>query len=270
MDDIEAGIDIGRHASASGIQDGAAGRRRFNVPGTDRGGGINDHDRQSLFRRQAADFGLGEKLGPFVVADHVEERGRGVFVGGATVGVYAERCDAARIHDSADPRLGGGEQQVSGTGDIAGVDFLRVRGPKTVIGRNVEECSAARDGLFQRGRIAEIACHHLDVQPLDISLEASWARQYANRMTRVQKAAEHGRPDEAGRTGDEGGHCAWCGVRCNAKNCLTTSPAAIGAPRAAAARNGTRALENVTTGNKYRMSSVSNPPQPGCLVSAFP
>ncbi len=83
MDEIEAGIDEGRHAAGRGLDDHAPGRRRPAVARADRRRGIDDHRRQAVFLDHPPHRLLGEEFRALVGADHVGEAAWRGFVGRA-------------------------------------------------------------------------------------------------------------------------------------------------------------------------------------------
>ena len=52
MDEVEAGIDEGRHAARGGLDDDAAGRRRLHVARADGRRGIDDDGRQPALHHE--------------------------------------------------------------------------------------------------------------------------------------------------------------------------------------------------------------------------
>ncbi len=78
MDEIEAGIDKGRHAARRRFDDDAAGRRRANVARADRRRWIDDDGRQTCLGDHAFDQTFGQDLALLIGADRIgliERRG---------------------------------------------------------------------------------------------------------------------------------------------------------------------------------------------------
>ncbi len=145
MDDVEAGIDEGRHAARRRLDDHPSGRRRLHVARADRRRGIDDDGRQPG-AGQLAHHLLGEELGALVVAQHGgDAAGRGL-VGGAAVAAKAERRDAAGIDDALDPGRGCGPHQAARAVDIGAIERRRIAHPEAVVGRDVEQPAAAPSG----------------------------------------------------------------------------------------------------------------------------
>ena len=148
MDDVEAGVDEGRHLAARGLDDQPAGRRRLDVAGSDGGGGVDDDDRQSAFPHELSHHLLGHEFRPLVGPDHVVHAARRLLIGRAARHQTQGR-DAARIDDPLDASFQRRSQQVPGSLDIGAKHWCGIADPDPVIGRYVVHVLAPGDGARQ-------------------------------------------------------------------------------------------------------------------------
>ena len=93
VDEIEAGVHVGGKFAVEEVDEDAACGRGLAVVGADGRRRVEDHDLLAASRGLDR-FLLGEKLGALVVADHVGERDRRVFVDDDAVGAEVHGGDA--------------------------------------------------------------------------------------------------------------------------------------------------------------------------------
>ena len=98
VDEVEAGIQVGGHPAVQKIDDDLAGRRRLDVQCPTGVDGLTMTSGRPLLNETLC-FPLGEELALLVVAHHVGEVTRGLFVAGSAVAGVAEGTDAARVDD---------------------------------------------------------------------------------------------------------------------------------------------------------------------------
>ena len=160
MDEIEAGVDIGRHPAARRLDEHAPGRRRPHVARTDRRRGIDDHRRQAAFDHRL-DEPLGGDLAALIGADALRFVEADALVGRRAL-AQRQGGDAARVDDALDA---GGVRRLHRVAcplDIGGDDLLRVSRPEPIIGGDMEEIAHALHRRGHRRGIAHVADGDLD------------------------------------------------------------------------------------------------------------
>jgi hypothetical protein len=102
MDEVEAGIDIGRHAPVRRLDNDPARRRRLDVARADGGRGQHDNGGEALLRDHLLDQPLGDDLAALVGADGL--LGLAAWRSSNSAGIrWLQRGDAAGVDDPLDP-----------------------------------------------------------------------------------------------------------------------------------------------------------------------
>ncbi len=144
VDDVQAGVDIGRHTPRRGVADHLAGRGRLDVARADRGGGIDHHHRDPVAPRKVQHGFLGEVLGPLVDADEIGLVGRGGFIGRRAVADLAEGGDRTAVDDAFGAGLRGGAHHRDRAVDVGSQHRVRVGNPEAVVGGDMADDSGSR------------------------------------------------------------------------------------------------------------------------------
>ena len=103
MHDVEAGIDIARHAAARRLDDQPAGRRRLDVAGADRGRRVDDDRRQAALGDQRRDHLPRPRISTACRGRSCRRRGSASPSSAMPPCTMPERRDAAGIDDALDP-----------------------------------------------------------------------------------------------------------------------------------------------------------------------
>ncbi len=128
MNEIEAGIDEGRHAAGGRLDDHAAGRRRTPVTRADRRRRIDDDRRQAVLDH-GLDQPLGGDLALLIGADRLALGERPGLVGRLAVVARLERGDARRVDDALGAGRSRGLHHDSGSVDIGCAGSRQDRAP---------------------------------------------------------------------------------------------------------------------------------------------
>ena len=145
IDEIEAGIHVGREFAVEEIDEDAAGGSGLGVVGADGRGGVEDDDLLALLR-SGDGLLLGEKLGALVVADHVLDRDRRVFIDDQAIGAEVHGGDAGGVDEALHAGFARHAQQFAGAVDVGAIHRLRVADPEAVIGGDVHDEHRIRQG----------------------------------------------------------------------------------------------------------------------------
>jgi hypothetical protein len=84
-------------------------------------------------------FLLGQKFGALVVADHVGERDRRVFVDDDAVGAEVHGGDARGVDEALDASFAGHAQQLARAVDVGAVHGGGIGNPEAVVGGDVDD-----------------------------------------------------------------------------------------------------------------------------------
>ena len=82
-------------------------------------------------------------------------------------------------------------------------NFFRLAGPEPVIGGDMEQKADARHGPRDRGRVAHVAFHDLDIEAREIDPLAGFPQQSADMIAGPDQRTRHGGPDEARSSRDQ-------------------------------------------------------------------
>ncbi len=116
----------------------------FAVVGADGRGGVENDDLLAVLGGGDG-FLLGEKLRTLVVADHVAERDRRVFVDDDAVGAEVHGGDAGGVDEALDAGLAGHAQQFARAVHVGAVHGFGIANPEAVVGGDVDHGVAARE-----------------------------------------------------------------------------------------------------------------------------
>ncbi len=203
MDDVEAGIDIGRHPPECGVADHPPGRRRLDVARADRRRRVDDHRRHALLAHQLQHRLLGQVFGALVGADDLVRMHLGQLVPRRAVADQAERGDAAAIDDPLGARRLRRQQQVPRAVHIGPQHGIGVRHPEPIVGGDVEHGAAAADRGGEGGGIGEVALDQLGVEPGHVAPVAAPPHQQPQAVPTRGERARHRRAHEPRRAGDQ-------------------------------------------------------------------
>ena len=197
MNEIEAGVDIGGHASARGLDEDAPGRGRAAVARADRRRGIDDDRRQPLPDHRF-DQPFGGDLAALIGAYRLILVEADALVGGRALAQRQCR-DAAGIDDARDAGLRGRLHDVARPLDIGGHDLAGIARPEPIIGGDVKEIAHALHRRLHRGGVAKIALRDLDAVSRQIGERAGRADERAHRLALRQQRRRHRRSDKTRR-----------------------------------------------------------------------
>ena len=201
VDEVQPGIDEGRHASGRGLDDDAAGRRRPHVARADRRRRVDDDGRQPVPADHGLDQAFRRDLAALVGADRL-------FFGQRTILGRVRSIDELQGRDAAgvDDALDAGAQRLlhdePGSLDIVAVDFFRVSRPETIVGGRVKEESDALQRRRKRGGIAEVALAH-GVARIEIRARARRAHQGLDVVPAGAQLTRDRRSEKAAGAGDK-------------------------------------------------------------------
>src|ERR1051325_129334 len=99
VDQVQTGLDIRRHSAVEEVYDDLTSGSGLDIALANRRAWIDDYDRQVFLFVEPKGFLLGEELAALIVADHVDERYRGVFVSRRAIRRNAERANSACVYD---------------------------------------------------------------------------------------------------------------------------------------------------------------------------
>jgi hypothetical protein len=175
---VQAGIDVGRKFAVQEIHNDAARWRWLDVIFAYGRGRIH-HDNVCPGARCLHHRLLGHELRALVVADHVGEHDRRLFVTQLAIRRESHGRDGAGVHHAADTLLSGGPDDIAGALDVGAIHLLRVAHPKAVIGGNVEDEIAALHAASKGFRVSEISGHELRFKLFYVRRPAGLSRQQA-------------------------------------------------------------------------------------------
>src|ERR1700733_624310 len=130
---IQAGFDVGGKFAFEEIDNDAACWRRLYILLADWGGWINHNDVHATATGIEREL-LRHKFGALVVADHVGQRDRRIFVGRVNIFCKAHGGNAGSMNDALDTVFGGRFKDSAGAVDVGAIHFVRIANPEAVIG----------------------------------------------------------------------------------------------------------------------------------------
>ena len=160
IDQIQAGIDESGQTVGEKIDNDLAGGRGFPIVVADGSGRVDDDDWQTGAGLFESDL-LGKPLGALVVASHIGDGDRAVFVAVLTLR-HADTADGAGINDALDAGTFSGGEQIASAFDVGGVEIGRMLRPEAVIGGDMVDEPATLDGASEGIGIAEVASDPFD------------------------------------------------------------------------------------------------------------
>ncbi len=128
VNQVEAGVDRGEHASVQVVQDHPPGGRGFHLPGADGIARVDDDHGQPARGKFLGDP-LGEELRALVVADHVLEGYRSGFGAGSTVLRESEGAHARSVDHATDAGARAGLEHGARAVDVVAVDLAGILRP---------------------------------------------------------------------------------------------------------------------------------------------
>ena len=178
IDEVEAGVDVGGKFSFQEINEDAASGRGLGVVGTDGRGGIENDDLLAVLRRGDSLL-LGHELGPLVVAHHVGERNRRVFIDDDAVGTEAHGGHAGCVDETFDACVAGQPQQLARAVDVGAIHGGGIGNPETVVGGDVNDSVDPGQRRLEIRRFGEIADEGFARDALEVGEVAGFAREKA-------------------------------------------------------------------------------------------
>jgi len=178
VNEVEAGVDVGRELAVEKVDEDAAGGRGLSVVGADGCGRVENDDFLAVLRGSNSLL-LGEELGALVVSDHVGERYGRVFIDDDAIGAEVHGGDAGGVDDARDFGLTGEAEQVAGTVDIGEVHGVGIANPEAVIGGHVHYGIAAGECGGEGLGVGEIADDGVPGDAFEILEVASFADQHS-------------------------------------------------------------------------------------------
>src|SRR5881396_327700 len=184
------------------IDNNAARRRWFPVPGPHRSRRIDDDSRKA-FCGGLHHFLFSHELGSLVVTDHLLKTRPDSFVRQPVTGGNGDGCDAARIDEPLNAGLPAGLEQVACSHDIVFVDLLRIFSPQPVIRGNMENLAHTFNSVCQRGLVAQISLNAIHIEAFHHSQLTSRAHQHTDAFNVLGKQQRDVPPEEARRSGNQ-------------------------------------------------------------------
>ena len=111
--------------------------------------------------------------------------------------------DAAGVNDPLDTRIQRRLHDVAGALNIGGKNFVRIRGPQTIVSSHMKNVARARHCTVDRFAVAQIAFEKLDVQVSEVGVRASLTDERAHRISGLDEFVRDSRADEPACSGDE-------------------------------------------------------------------
>ena len=161
IDEVEAAVEADPDLAVERVDEGAAGRRRRDVPGPERHARVDDHEVED--RRERQRDVVRQVLRAHVVEGVRPEIVGGVLVGRLPRGIEPDRRDRAGVDDPPHAERDRGRQHMSGARHVDVVDDLRVRDPGPVDRREVIDDVAAVHVPGERRPIEDVSLDPLDV-----------------------------------------------------------------------------------------------------------
>ncbi len=209
VDEVEAGVHVGRHAAARRLQDDAARGRRAAVARADGRGGVRDGRRQPLLAHQALDEALGLGLAALVGADGLLRPRRVGLRRGRAVGARLQRGDGGDVDDPRVAGPPGGAHHRLGAGNVDREHARRIGDEDAVVRRAVHQRVAARGGRAKARGVGEVAGRELDADAVQHLRRRAGAAQRAHLVPGEDERPRHGRTQETGAPGEHHPHGAW-------------------------------------------------------------
>ncbi len=200
MDEIEAGVDIGRQPSARGLQQDPPGRRRPPVARADRRRGMHD-DRGQPLADHRLDETLGGDLAALIGADPLRLIEPDAFVGARALAQRQGR-DAAGVDDALDAGARRRLHSIARSLDIGGDDLVGIARPQPIVGGDMEEIAHALHRRVHRGGIAHIADSDFDAAR-QVRARTGRADEHAHRSALRQQRRRHRRADKTRSAGHQ-------------------------------------------------------------------
>src|SRR6185295_1097868 len=167
IDQVHPGVDVAEHLASEKIDDDLAGRRRLDIEFPDRSAWIDNYNRQST-GGPTSHFFFSEKLAAFVVANHIVDRYRSVFVCRRAVVIQAETPDRTRIDDPLDLLVKRRLHKVVRAFDVALIHLVWVFGPEAIISSAVINNARAFHGLPERIEIAQVSGDEFYIESFEV------------------------------------------------------------------------------------------------------
>jgi len=178
IDEVEAGIHIGRKLAVEEVDEDAAGGGGLGIVGADGSRGVEDDDLLAGLRGFDS-FDFGEKLGALVVPDHVFEGDGRVLIDDQAIGAEVHGGDAGGIDEAGDAGFAGKAEELAGAIDVGAVHDGGIADPEAVIGGNVEDGITCGEGRFQAFGLEQIADNSLAANAFEVVEVAGFADEEA-------------------------------------------------------------------------------------------
>ncbi len=149
---------------------------------------------------------LAQKLRPLVVADHLRQRNRRIFIHDCAVRLESHRRNARRIDHTLNTSLSRQLQQLPRPIDVGGVHLLRIANPQPIVRRNMHQRIAASERRTQLLRLPQIAGDHLSIDSHKRIQPARLPRQQPKTRTFRRVSPGHMATDKARRSRNEYAH----------------------------------------------------------------
>ena len=161
INQIEAGVHIGRHFALQEIDDNFSCWCGFDIPWANGGGRIDNDDRQALLTEPESGL-LRQDFAALVVANGVLWGQMHGLIPRRAVVWDTNRGHAARIDNLLYPQFECDLQQIGRALHIGGIHGVGMRGPEAIVGGYVVEGVTPLQCRPQRGHVPHIAVGHLD------------------------------------------------------------------------------------------------------------
>ena len=204
---VQAGFNVGGHATAEKIKNNAPCGSRLPVPRANGRSGIYNDGGQAVADR-GQHFLLGKVLGTLVMPDHLLQPRFRPLIGQTPRPRNCQRRHTARVDKFLDLRLGARFQQIASSSYVTLVNLLRVSRPKAVVRRHVKNALHTANRGCHGGWIAQVTVHASDGQPHERACVTLGADEHAHRVTVVQQHAGDMATQKSVRAGYEGDHFA--------------------------------------------------------------
>ncbi len=161
VDDVQARIQIGGHATVEVIHDDLPGRGGFVISGSHRCARMH-HNNGKTHLLEFLGLALRKVLGPLVMADHVVQRDRHRFVGWRAVFSESKSPHAARVNHAPDTGVQRGLEYICSAVHVVRIDFRGILGPEPVVCGHVKQSIAALHGIGEHSAVPEVPDAPLD------------------------------------------------------------------------------------------------------------